>query len=82
MLMTWTRVVPLSMSLIAAGIRASGTSKTTPCIATGGLSRVRLNCPINQGRYSFRLKCMKPMLAGGQKHDKIETAGVDVPTGC
>ena len=33
-------------------LRASGSSKTTPCLATGRLSMVGLICPRNQGRYT------------------------------
>ena len=51
MLKTWTQIVLLNLALTAAGLRASGSGKTTPCAETSRLSMVCLICSRNQGRY-------------------------------
>ena len=52
MLKTWTQVVLLNLALTAAGLRAFGSGKTTPCAETSRLSMVCLICSRNQGRYT------------------------------
>ena len=53
MLKAWTRVVLLNLALTAAGLRASGSGKTMPCLANSRLSMVGFVCPRNQGRYRW-----------------------------
>ena len=42
---------PAQPGFATAGLRASGSGKTTPCLATSRLSMLGFICPRNRGRY-------------------------------